>query len=99
MNKVAYNTCYGGFTLSTTAQSRLKELGVSQEYWEVPRHHPQLIQVLEELGLEAASGDCSKIKIFNIHEDKYRIREFDGKETVEEYYGCNCGCYGDWINI
>ena len=64
--KVAFNGCYGGFSLSDKAVERLKELGVKYdshyEYEDMPRHHPLLIQVIEEL-VEEASGDYSSILI------------------------------------
>ena len=50
--------------------------------WELDRTDPDLIKVIEELGSEAASGDCSSIAIADIGESKYHIDEYDGWETV-----------------
>jgi hypothetical protein len=50
--------------------------------WELDRTDPDLIKVIEELGTEAASGDCSSIAIADIGESKYHIDEYDGWETV-----------------
>ena len=50
--------------------------------WELDRTDPDLIKVIEELGSEAASGDCSSLAIADIGESKYHIDEYDGWETV-----------------
>lgn len=47
----------------------------------IPRHDPRLVQVVEELG-EGASGECADLKIAEV-DGRYRIDEYDGKETVE----------------
>jgi hypothetical protein len=47
----------------------------------MPRHDPLLIQVVEELGSEAASGDCAKLAIETIT-PYYSIRNYDGMETL-----------------
>jgi hypothetical protein len=49
-------------------------------YVNCPRHHPILVQVVEELG-EKASGDCADLQIAEI-EGLYRIDEYDGNESV-----------------
>lgn len=48
--------------------------------YELPRHDPILIQVVEELG-EKASGSCAKLRIQTVS-SLYRIEEYDGHETV-----------------
>ena len=51
---------------------------------EVPRHHPLLIQVIEELG-EDANGACAQLKIVEIPSDAdYMIDEYDGFEHIAE---------------
>jgi len=50
--------------------------------WDIPRHDPLLIQVVEELG-EAANGDNAELEIVEIVGNLYRIREEDGREFVE----------------
>jgi hypothetical protein len=47
----------------------------------MPRHHPLLIQVIEELGKEA-SGDYSNLCISKIDSPLYKIDEYDGSESV-----------------
>lgn len=51
---------------------------------DIPRHHPLLIQCVEELGSEVASGPCAKLTIKEISGKIYRIDEYYGKETVIE---------------
>jgi hypothetical protein len=99
MNKVVYNSCYGGFSLSNKAINWLLNHGYQIpegrnfliEY-DVPRHHPLLVQCVEELG-EEANGECSELKIKEIEEDHYRINDYDGMETVETLSTIN------WIKI
>jgi hypothetical protein len=83
MHKVVINSCYGGFGLSDKAKMRLKELGLEFD-WEcdIPRHHPLLVQVVEELG-EKASGTYSKLEVVEIDSNMYRITEYDGFEGVK----------------
>ena len=47
----------------------------------IPRHHPLLVKVVEELA-EKASGPHSKLEIKEVN-GPYRIVEYDGWETVE----------------
>lgn len=61
---------------------------ISPEYREyqisriIPRHHPLLIQVVEELE-EKASGECALLEIEEVPAGRtYKITEYDGKETV-----------------
>lgn len=49
------------------------------------RTDPLLIQTVEELGSEAASGACAKLKIIEIPDGiAYEIDEYDGIESVHE---------------
>lgn len=87
MFKVVYNDCYGGFGLSAKAESILKDLGHEDTYY-IPRHHPDLIYVVELLGQEANSR-FSDLKIKQLKGDKYYICEYDGLETViEDFISC-----------
>ena len=98
MNKVVINKCYGGFSLSRMAAERLLETGFEDEDLKrqllgnirdidsyrphIPRHHPLLVQVVEELG-ENASGSYANLQVVSIDEDFYQIDEYDGWETIE----------------
>ena len=79
-NKVVYNGCYGGFGLSVRAIKLLEERGVQVAY-EIPRHHPELVRVVEELG-DAANGRHARLFVEEIEGNKYRIDEYDGSESV-----------------
>jgi len=97
MAKVAYNNCYGGFTLSKEASKLLNERkGYKPEDSKyinpecgfiryLPRHDKDLITVIEEMEENGKdpSGDFSKIRLTEV-EGKYIIDEDDGMETVVE---------------
>lgn len=51
-------------------------------YPEIPRHHPLLVQCVEELG-KKANGICSELKVVTFEGDLYRITEYDGLESLE----------------
>lgn len=82
MNKVVYNRCFGGFSLSERAEALLVERGVIASYPSgISRHHPELVRVVEELG-DAASGRHARLVVTEIEGDRYRIDEYDGSESV-----------------
>lgn len=85
-HKVAYNTCYGGFSLSRKAELLYRELtGMKEDDYldvdDLPRHDPVLIKVIETLGSEA-NGCNARIAIRTINSSAYRISEYDGSERV-----------------
>tara|TARA_R110002110_G_scaffold162785_8_gene362288 strand:- start:2352 stop:2651 length:300 start_codon:yes stop_codon:yes gene_type:complete len=83
MNSVVINTCYGGFGLSEIARDRYEELtGKEWETWLACRHEPALVQVVRELGEEAASGEYSDLDIREITGTQYWIEEHDGHEIL-----------------
>lgn len=94
--KVAYNNCHGGFSLSPEAVRLAKKYAgegtgwdkVSEEYGflyeDIKRHDEVLVRVIEELGSEAASGDCSELELWEVDEP-YFIDEYDGLESVETH--------------
>ena len=84
--KIVINVCYGGFSLSTEAMSRLGELNDSLPYENSVeyRSNSKLVQVVEELG-EKANGRHASLKIIeiqNAHEPY--IMDNDGMEHVGE---------------
>jgi hypothetical protein len=97
---VAVNRCFGGFSLSEKAvellRTRLADPKIQsysfQSYYddddEYPRHHPVLIEVINELG-EEVNGSFAQIEIDYI-EQKYKgfysISEYDGMEGVKINY-------------
>lgn len=88
--KVAYNACYGGFSLSEEASVYLNEhwnMNIDPKYGYineevVPRHHKGLIEVIELLG-DKANKRTSELRIAEINSPAYRIDEYDGLESVE----------------
>lgn len=90
-NFVAYNSCFGGFSLSKQAINYLKSLGLDYNN-NVLRHDPRLIQTIRELG-DAANGSFAKLKIATIYGNKYIIEEYDGRESVVVPKDI------EWINI
>lgn len=95
--KIAYNNCYGGFSLSVKASERIAELKgdilteddfrklgsrYCHKYNYISRTDPHLIQVIEELGDEA-NGMCAKLRIEELSKGTlYRIDEYDGNESI-----------------
>jgi hypothetical protein len=86
MAKIVYNSCYGGFSLS----ERAAELLAKRKGWDepdnypiIPRHDADLVAVVEELGLAAASGRAAELSIRELPDgERYRIDEYDGSERV-----------------
>ncbi len=51
---------------------------------DIPRHDPVLVEVVERLGSERASGRLAELAIAELPSGTaYRIDEYDGRETVE----------------
>lgn len=48
---------------------------------DIPRHHPLLVQVVEELG-EEANASAADLRIEEIEGFPYYIEDYDGKESV-----------------
>ena len=46
------------------------------------RHHPLLVQCVEELG-DKANGLCASLSVVEIPGNQYRIDEYDGLESIE----------------
>ncbi len=91
MHKVVINDEFGGFALSYLATERLEDLGVDvsaftdrfdRKAYNIPRHHPLLVKVVEELG-KKASEEYSDLIVVTIPGTKYVIREYDGREWIE----------------
>lgn len=102
MTKVVINKRIGGFGLSEVACKRLQELGcpptegcgisdISMEYGcyhfrDRGRDHVALLQVIDELGVEACSGEYCELKVVEIPDGiQWDIGESDcGREWVYE---------------
>ena len=82
--KVVINECYGGFGLSTAARERYLELSGQRptNWFDIKRNNKYLVQVVEELGIEA-NGSCAFLKIVDIEPGRwYRIEEYNGYDTT-----------------
>ena len=59
-----------------------------KSYWyagSLERNNLALVQVVEELGSERASGGCSALEVVDIPDDiEYEIDDYDGIESVHE---------------
>lgn len=60
---------------------------------ELPRHHPLLVQCVEELK-DKANGPCAKLTIVEIPGNEYLIDEYDGLESIRTPEMTE-----DWIKI
>lgn len=82
--KVVYNKSFGGFKLSDVAVELLVQRGLPRDPWctKIPRHHPELVAIVEILG-DKASGDFSNLSVTEVT-SKYIIDEYDGQETIKE---------------
>ena len=88
--RIVINRCYGGFGLSNLAAKRYRELAWIPEeelFWtyDIPRDSAILLQVIDELGLEKASGPHAELKVIEIPDGvKWHIGEYDGMEWIAE---------------
>lgn len=49
---------------------------------DLPRHDKDLVAVVEELG-DKANGYCADLKVVEINSNLYRIKDYDGAESIE----------------
>lgn len=88
MQKVVINSCFGGFGLSEEAKALFIKLAPNHPNYKngvlftynIERHDPILIQVVEELGTKA-NGECAELEIVKVFGDYY-IEQYDGIETL-----------------
>lgn len=89
MKKLLYNTSYGGFGFSVEF---LKHFGITDEKYsdksyafnmdKSNRTNPEVIALVEKMGLEKASGSGCRLAILIIGDDDiYEIEEYDGLEN------------------
>ena len=92
MHKVVINAKYGGFGLSVEAakilvKQGMEDIEVDKDGWvlgqyDLCRHDPRLVEVVEKLG-EAASDEHARLIVKTIPGNQYRITEHDGWEDLE----------------
>ena len=87
--KIAINSRFGGFWLSSLAEEKIAErkgytVRGFDNLFRGERTDPDLIAVIEELG-EKASHRVANIRVIEIPDGiEYKIIEYDGWETVLE---------------
>lgn len=83
--KVVINNCYGGFSLSKEVYDYLGLKWDGYGLRKIARNDPKLIEAVEQLGIEKASGEVAKLKIVEIPDDvEWTIEQYDGLEWVSE---------------
>lgn len=86
--KILINTCFGGFGLS----EKVREAYRNKTGKDLPecsssicRTDPNLISVVEQVGLEESAGWAAELKIIDIPNGiDYYIHDYDGIETIRE---------------
>ena len=87
LKELKYDPPEGCDTIERDLISREDGLNPIRKYWglrNIPRDHPLLIQVVEELGKEA-SGIHATLKVVEIPDGvDWQIEEYDGTEWIRE---------------
>ena len=88
--KIAINRCFGSFSLSKEAY---EFLGIEWDGYGYAYHDhdkrddAKLIECIETIGEEKASGECAQIIVVEIPDDvEYFIDNYDGIETIHEVH-------------
>jgi hypothetical protein len=87
MKKIVINTCHGGFSLSADALLRFRKETNDDKIWpfEIPRDHPVLVKIVEEMCDHAGQKGLTKLKVVEIPDDiEWSVHEYDGSEWVAE---------------
>lgn len=97
--KIAINKCYGGFSVSEDVYDALgikwdnygfltnDNFGIESDDYLKWRSHPKLIQAIESIGEDKASGSLAKIRIIDIPNGiEWDLDEYDGIESVHEQH-------------
>lgn len=88
--KIVINQTFGGFRLTQAAVDEYNRRSgkCMSQYHDFIRDDPVLIQVIEDIGLDAASDTFCKLNIIEIPddvpEDGWEIQDYDGAEWVAE---------------
>ena len=80
-NSALFNSQYGGFSLSAAASERL---GDDTDGVMRARHDPAMLAVVDELGLEASSGNYCTLEKMELEGEWYTFTEYDGAETMRD---------------
>lgn len=88
MTKVVINSCFGSFRLSKEAIEMLKarlplEVEVDEWGWDgMTRHHPLLVEVVEQLGMRAGDSSYCLLVALPLEEERYFIKNNHGLEFI-----------------
>lgn len=73
--------------LGKTTETLAKIDGIYFSEYEIERTDKDLISVVEELGVEKASGKHASLEVVEIPDDiQYEIEEYDGIESIHEVH-------------
>ena len=77
---IVVNRCFGGFSLSKAAQ---EQLGINTAYPDISRDDPRLVEVVQELG-EQAAGHSANLVVESIPDfaTDWTINDYDGYEDI-----------------
>lgn len=88
--KIVVNKCFGGFCLSKAAYEYLglEWDGYGFKYDDYDkRADPKLVECVERLGEDVASGRYANLKVVEIPDGiEYEISNYDGMETIHEVH-------------
>ena len=80
--RVVIHRDYGLYQVPEEVEVALRERGVEEPvggYYQLPRHHPVLVEEVDRyLALAAATA----LVIYEIYGTKYHINEYDGLESI-----------------
>lgn len=93
--KIVINECYGGFSI-TYNPDIFKALNIDNEYADVSRTDPVLIDLVEKemamntnsngyvMTYRIVSGSCARLKVVEIPDEAtdWEIDEYDGSESI-----------------
>lgn len=106
--KIVISVCFGGFGLSAEAirymanrgdrGAETEVLGLNDtmfpaSYSHCARNNPLLVEAVEHLGTEVASGRYAKLKVVEVdNHSTWRLDEYDGRESIEYHHPESRGC-------
>ena len=97
--KIVLNKCYGVFGVSKAVYAELglkwdgygylenETFGIESDNYLAYRKHQPLIEAVEKLGVEAASGSMAQLRVVKVPDGiLWEIDEYDGIETLHEQH-------------
>ena len=97
--KIAVNKDFGGFGVSKEVYKKLnkkwdgygylsnEDFNINSDNYYAYRAHPDLIEAIESVGINKASGELACIRIIDIPDNvEWEIDDYDGIETVHEIH-------------